>query len=233
MTPLSDIEARVLGSLSEKSFTTPDLYPLSINALTNACNQKTSRDPVMSLSEADVARALSSLKEKNLASPRSEPGSRITKFAHRIDNLLGGGTSKEIAIVTVLLLRGAQTSGEIRIRTDRMASFESVAEVEGILQSLAGRPEPVVVRLARQPGQKEARYQHLFCGPVAAAQTDTAPSVVSVRPAAPDVRPPAAAAQTPVRQLADLIGGRLTALEQRLAYLETRLSALENRPPSA
>jgi len=251
VTQLTDIEARILGSLSEKSFTTPEQYPLSLNSLVNACNQKTSREPVMNLDETTVARGLASLKDKSLVSPRSEPGSRVTKFTHRIENLLGGGTSKEIAIVTVLLLRGPQTTGEIRIRTDRMATFASVQEVEAILQEMAVRPEPLVVRLPRQSGQKEARYQHLFSGHVAGdnsfkpapriVDTPSSPSpsysspVSSYSPSYGSTTPAPAPAMTDdqrrsVQMLADLLGNRLMALEQRIAFLEARVSQLENKP---
>src|SRR5664279_3425336 len=111
---LNDIEARILGSLVEKSYTTPDQYPLSLNSLTNACNQKSSRDPIMTLDEAVIARALASLQEKNVVGRRSEPGSRVTKFLHHVENLIGGGTAREIGIICVLLLRGPQTPGEIK-----------------------------------------------------------------------------------------------------------------------
>ena len=219
---LTTHEARVLGSLIESNRKPlRDQYPLSrLNALTNACNQKTSRDPVMHLDEATVARTLASLREKNLVSNRSEPGSRITKFAHRAENLLGGGTSKEFGILCVLLLRGPQTPGEIRIRTDRLCEFASVQELEMILQELANRPDgAVVVRLPRQPGQKEARYQHLFCGDVVIPEPTRPVACVSAATPAPV----SGTTPQPVRQLADLLGARLQALEQRIAYLESRL----------
>lgn len=202
---LTDIEARILGSLVEKSMTTPDQYPLSLNALLNACNQKTSRDPVMALDETTVARAIATLQEKGLVGRRSEPGSRVTKFMHHIENLIGGGTAREIGVITVLLLRGAQTPGEIKTRTDRMCEFESTADVEALLLELSARSQgPYTIRLARQPGQKEARYMHLFYGPI---QGDAAPSE---KPGAPE---PAARP--------------LPAREEALAHMEKRLSALE------
>jgi hypothetical protein len=163
---LTDVEARILGSLVEKSYTTPEQYPLSLNALTNACNQKTSRDPVMKLDEAAIARALATLQDRNLVGRRSEPGSRVTKFMHHVENLIGGGSAQEIGAICVLLLRGPQTPGEIKTRTDRICEFASTAEVEAVLLELAGRTDgPFVARLARQTGQKEARYAHLFSGP--------------------------------------------------------------------
>lgn len=226
---LTDVEARVLGSLIEKSQTTPEQYPLSLNALVNACNQKTSRDPVTNYDEATVARTLATLREKNLVSPRSEPGSRVTKFSHRAENLIGGGTSKEIGILCVLLLRGPQTAGEIRIRTDRLCEFASVQELEMILQDMASRPDgALVVRLARQPGQKEARYRHLFFGDAPPAD----PAPVRSYASTPAFMPPAPIAVVtpkPVEDLAMLLGHRFDALESRLAALEARIAALERR----
>jgi len=160
---LTKIEARILGSLVEKSLTTPDQYPLSLNALVNACNQKSSRDPVMSLDEASVVRALATLQSKGLVDQRNEPGSRVVKFMHHVEKLIGGGTAQEIGIICVLLLRGPQTSGEINTRTDRLCDFQSTADVDAVLLELAGRTDgPFVTRLARQTGQKETRYMHLF-----------------------------------------------------------------------
>ena len=226
-----EVEARVIGALIEKSLTTPDQYPLSLNALVNACNQKTSRDPVTNYDEATVARTLATLREKNLVSPRSEPGSRVTKFSHRAENLIGGGTSKEIGILCILLLRGPQTPGEIRVRTDRLCEFSSVQELEMMLQDMASRPDgALVVRLARQPGQKEARYRHLFFGD--APPADTAP----VRSYAPSIPSPVSiplAPPKPVEDLATLLGHRFDALESRLAALEARLYGFGTRRSSA
>ena len=228
---LTDVEARVLGSLIEKSQTTPDQYPLSLNALVNACNQKTSRDPVTNYDEATVARTLAALREKNLVSPRSEPGSRVTKFSHRAENLIGGGTSKEIGILCVLLLRGPQTAGEIRIRTDRLCEFASVQELEMILQDMASRPDgALVVRLARQPGQKEARYRHLFFGDAPPADPTPVRTYTSSALAASMPAPVALPTPKPVEDLATLLGHRFDALESRLAALEMRIAALERRP---
>jgi uncharacterized protein YceH (UPF0502 family) len=228
LTILTEPEARVLGCLMEKSRTTPDQYPLSLNSLTNACNQKTSRDPVMNMDEATVARALATLRDKTLVSPRSEPGSRITKFAHRAENLLGGGTSKELGILCVLLLRGPQTTGEIRIRTDRLCEFASVQEVDMILQELANRPDGAAVeRLPRQPGQKEARYRHLFLGGPLTPPEAYAAAPISVE--APYTAPPLVVDQRPMQELAGLLGHRFEAMESRLAALEARISMLENR----
>ncbi len=162
---LTDIELRVLGSLIEKNLTTPDYYPLSRNALVNACNQKNNREPVMNLDEDSVAHALGSLQEKRLAGPAGGADSRVTKYEHRLQEVFNFDR-REIAIVCVLLLRGPQTPGELRGRTDRMYRFEALDDVQATLQRLMDR-EPSLVRvLTRQPGTKESRYMHLFSGDV-------------------------------------------------------------------
>jgi uncharacterized protein YceH (UPF0502 family) len=174
---LSAVEVRVLGSLVEKDITTPDYYPLSLNALVNACNQKNNRDPVTSLSEDEVRQALSSLQEKRLAGPASGADSRVTKYEHRLQEVYNFDR-REIAILCVLLLRGPQTPGELRGRTERMHHFEDLDEVQSTLQRLADRDPSLVKVLPRQPGTKESRYVHLFAGeqpdwehPVAKANT--------------------------------------------------------------
>ena len=158
---LDAVEIRVLGCLLEKEQTTPDAYPLSVNALTAACNQKTNRDPVMALSETDVAEALDRLHAEVMAWPVD--GARIRKWRHSLDRMWDLKPATRAAM-TVLLLRGAQTTGEIRARTDRMHRFGSIAEVEDALMQLASGDEPLTVHLARQPGQKEARWTHLVGG---------------------------------------------------------------------
>lgn len=170
---LDEIEARVLGALVEKSLTTPGLYPLTLNGLVNACNQKTSRDPVMDLDEATVARGLHSLIGKSLAGRLHEPGSRVPKFMHHVEFLLDKADAKTVAAICVLLLRGPQTPGELKTRTDRLCVFASTSEVESLLQDLTTRPEPWVVQLPRQPGQKETRYRHLFSGSPAPGAAET------------------------------------------------------------
>ncbi len=160
---LNDVEARVLGSLIEKDITTPDYYPLSLNALVNACNQKNNRDPVMALHEGAVRDALSSLQNKRLAGPASGADSRITKYEHRSQEVFNFDR-REIAILCVLLLRGPQTSGELRGRTERMYHFEALDDVQSTLQRLMDRELPLVRVLPRQPGTKESRYMHLFSG---------------------------------------------------------------------
>lgn len=161
---LTPIETRVLGSLIEKDITTPDYYPLSLNALMNACNQKNNRDPVMTLDEAAVREALATLQEKRMAGPAGGADSRVTKYEHRLQEVFNFDR-REIAVICVLLLRGPQTPGELRGRTDRMYRFEALEDVVSTLDRLAQREPPLVAMLARQPGTKESRYMHLFSGP--------------------------------------------------------------------
>jgi len=160
---LNPVEVRVLGSLTEKDITTPDYYPLSLNALVNACNQKNNRDPVMSVDEDAVRQALSSLQEKRLAGPAGGADSRVTKYEHRLQGVFNFDR-REIAILCVLLLRGPQTPGELRGRADRMYHFETLEDVQSTLQRLIDREPPLVAALARQPGTKESRYLHQFSG---------------------------------------------------------------------
>jgi uncharacterized protein YceH (UPF0502 family) len=162
---LSDIECRVLGALIEKDITTPDYYPLSLNALVNACNQKNNRDPVMNLDESAVRDALHSLQEKRLAGPAGGADSRVTKYEHRIQEVFNF-TRAETAVMDVLLLRGPQTPGELRGRGERMHRFEELSDVQSTLQKLMSREPPLVKMLPRQPGTKEARYAHLLAGDV-------------------------------------------------------------------
>jgi hypothetical protein len=162
---LNDVEARVLGSLIEKDITTPDYYPLSLNALVNACNQKSNRDPVMNLDEQTVRDALSSLQEKRLAGPASSADSRVTKYEHRsqeVFNLPRG----ETALLCSLLLRGPQTPGELRGRSERLHRFETLDDVHATLQRMMEREPPLVTMLPRVPGTKESRYAHLLSGKV-------------------------------------------------------------------
>jgi uncharacterized protein YceH (UPF0502 family) len=167
---LSDLEVRVLGSLVEKDITTPDYYPLSLNALVNACNQKNNRDPVMALGEDAVRAALESLQRQRLAGPASGADGRVTKYEHRLQEVFNFDR-REIAILCVLLLRGAQTPGELRGRTERMYRFEELEDVGGTLERLNQRDSALVAVLPRQPGTKESRYMHLLSGnaPIAEA----------------------------------------------------------------
>src|SRR3984885_7016318 len=164
---LNEMEARVLGSLVEKDITTPDYYPLSLNALINACNQKNNRDPVMNLEEGAVRDALNGLHDLNLAGPASGADSRVAKYEHRLQETFNFSRG-ETAVLCVLLLRGLQTPGELRGRTERMHHFENLDAVQSGLQKLMQREPPLVVVLPRQPGTKEFRYAHLLSGEVEA-----------------------------------------------------------------
>jgi uncharacterized protein YceH (UPF0502 family) len=188
---LNEVETRVLGSLVEKDVTTPDYYPLSLNALVNACNQKNNRDPVMNLDDEGVRQALNTLQEKRLAGPTSSADSRVTKYEHRMQEAFNF-TRGETAILCVLLLRGPQTPGELRGRTERMHRFEDLTEVQSTLHRLMQREPPLVRVLPRQPGTKEARYKHLLAGDVeeevatAEVSVARAPSSASVSGNSPD-----------------------------------------------
>src|SRR5271169_4542566 len=163
---LSDAEARVLGALIEKDLTTPEYYPLSLNALVHACNQKSNRDPFMNLDEDAVKSALRTLSQKELAAPADNMESRVTKYEHRLQEAYNF-TRHEIAILCELLLRGPQTPGELRSRADRMHKFEDLGVVQSTLQRLMKREPSLVKVLPKQPGTKEARFAHLLCGDVA------------------------------------------------------------------
>jgi len=166
---LNAVETRVLGALVEKEITTPEYYPLSLNALVNACNQKNNREPVMNLDEDAVRQALRGLEDDGIAGPVRGGDSRVTKYEHRLQEVFNF-TRGETAIICVLLLRGAQTPGELRGRTERMHRFEEIDDVLGTLQKLMQR-EPALARaLPRQPGTKETRYAHLLSGEVEVAQ---------------------------------------------------------------
>jgi uncharacterized protein YceH (UPF0502 family) len=170
---LDPMEARVIGCLIEKAITTPDQYPLSINALTNACNQKSNRDPVLNLEEREVQAVVDGLLRKHLVLERSGFGSRVPKYQHRFCNTGFGAlelSAQQTAIVCELLLRGPQTPGELRTRTARLATACDVSDIEAALAELAARDDgPLVMRLAREPGRRDARYAHLFGGSAASA----------------------------------------------------------------
>ena len=173
---LTPIEARVLGALVEKDITTPDYYPLSLNALVNACNQKNNRDPVMTLDEDAVRDALSALQSQRLAGPASGADSRVTKYEHRLQEVYNF-TRGEIAVLCVLLLRGPQTPGELRGRTERMHRFEDLDQVQAALQRLMQREPPLAAVLPRQPGTKESRYAHLMSGDIDLTAYESVPQV--------------------------------------------------------
>ena len=206
---LTEIETRVLGSLIEKDITTPDYYPLSLNALVNACNQKNNRDPVMTLAETAVREALCTLQEKRLAGPASGADSRVPKYEHRSQEVFNFDR-REIAIVCVLLLRGPQTPGELRGRTDRMYHFEALEDAVSTLDRLAQREPPLAAMLPRQPGTKESRYMHLFSGEA---------------PAAADVAQP----PSPVTASSGSTTERIAKLEEEVATLRSQLSEIQQQ----
>jgi uncharacterized protein len=168
---LTEVECRILGSLLEKEVTTPEYYPLSLNALVNACNQKSNRDPVMNLDEAMVRQVLRSLEGQSLVRSVSPADSRVTKYEHRLQEVFNF-YRHEIAILCLLLLRGPQTPGELRSRSERMHFFDDLSAVQSSLQHLMKREPPLVKPLPRQPGTKETRYAHLLSGDVAQAEPE-------------------------------------------------------------
>ncbi|MDD1828202.1 YceH family protein [Photobacterium sp. ZSDE20] len=186
-TVLSPIEARIIGCLIEKEVTTPDHYPLTLNSLTTACNQKSNREPVLSLSESDVLDAVDGLISRRMVSDESSFNSRVNKYQHRFCNTEFGDlqfTEQERAIICCMLLRGAQTPGELRTRTGRLANFSDVKEVEATLEKLAAREAgALVVKLPREAGKRESRYQHLLSGEVDVEAFATA-SVTAAVPSA-------------------------------------------------
>jgi uncharacterized protein YceH (UPF0502 family) len=216
---LSATEARVIGCLIEKEITTPDQYPLSLNALTNACNQKTNREPVLELTESTVQQAVDSLLKKYLVSDKSAGyGGRVTKYKHRFCNTEFGTfklSKQELGIICVLLLRGPQTPGELRSRTNRLCEFADAAQVEATLKSLLEREDgPFIARLARDPGSRESRYAHLFSGMIESVADSPEPEE-------------SAAGGT---QLS--LGHRLALLESTVAALRAELDVLQGREPS-
>ena len=166
---INPVEARILGAFIEKELTTPDYYPLSLNGLTNACNQKSNRDPVMNLEETEIAGQVDQLRKKGLAMQSQDAGSRVAKFRHTLRERLYL-EDQELAILAELLLRGPQTPGELRARADRMARFSDLEKVEEVLVELMEKEPPMLVKLPRQPGRKEHRYAHLFSGPVSESE---------------------------------------------------------------
>ncbi|MGA9644129.1 MAG: DUF480 domain-containing protein [Terriglobales bacterium] len=184
---LTDNEVRVLGALIEKDITTPEYYPLSLNALVNACNQKSNRDPVMQLDENAVRDALDGLQQNRLAGPARGADSRVTKYEHRTQEVFNF-TRGEEAVLCVLLLRGPQTPGELRGRTERMHHFETLDDVQSALQKLMQREPALAKVLPRQPGTKESRYAHLLAGDVVAAEVLQTTVAAGGRGAADDER---------------------------------------------
>lgn len=205
---LTAVEARVIGSLLEKQVTTPEQYPMSVNGVVTACNQKTNREPVMELKEHDVQDTLDVLLKNHYLRTVSGFGNRVTKYEQRFCNSEFGNLKlapAEVAVITTLLLRGAQTPGELRSRAGRMFEFTDMAQVEATLEGLAGRDDgPFVVRLPREPGKRESRYMHLFSGEVDAS----------------------AMAEQSVSPASDSLHVRVDALEAEVAELKQRLDSL-------
>jgi uncharacterized protein YceH (UPF0502 family) len=215
----SATEARVIGCLIEKEITTPDQYPLSLNALTNACNQKTNRDPVLELTEAVVQQSVDTLMRKHMVSDKSAGyGGRVTKYKHRFCNTEFGSlkfSKQELGIICVLLLRGPQTPGELRSRTNRLCEFADAGEVESALKGLMERADgPFIARLPRAAGARESRYAHLFSG------------VIESVPETADPVDPAVAGMTAT------LSQRLALLEDRVAEMRSELDALKSASPT-
>ena len=206
--PLTPVEARVLGCLIEKEMTTPEYYPLTLNSLTTACNQKSNRDPVMQIDEKDVVRALDEMRYKKLAWQVTSSGNRVPKFKHALRDA-SPMPPQELAILAELMVRGPQTAAELRLHAARMTPFTSVDQAQTALQELTQRPDhPLVTRLPRVPGQREERYAHLLCGAPAMPQEKPSP----IAPAQPEA---------PARD------ERLAALEKEVAALRAELENLK------
>jgi hypothetical protein len=215
-------EARVIGCLIEKEITTPDQYPLSLNALTNACNQKTNREPVLEMAEAAVQQTVDALMKKHMVSDKSAGyGGRVTKYKHRFCNTEFGSlkfSKQELGILCVLLLRGPQTPGELRTRTNRLCDFADMSEVEAALQSLMTREDgPFIARLPRAAGARESRYAHLFSGNIESVE----------EPAAEESAPGAAAPSAAGTMLATALGERVSRLEEQVRLLQAEIDALK------
>ncbi len=209
---LSPIEARVLGSLIEKAATTPEYYPLSLNALVNACNQKNNREPVTQLNEDEVRQGLHRLQDQNLAAAVHD--SRVTKYEHHLQEILNL-TRGETAVFCVLLLRGPQTPGELRSRTERMHRFEELADVTSVLDKLAQRDPPLVTALPRQPGSREIRYAHLLSGPPDLSQF-----------AASTIEPGASGRQSQDHDRLTQLEAEVASLREEIAEMKAQLAAL-------
>lgn len=219
---LSPHEARVIGCLIEKQITTPEQYPLSLNALVLACNQKSNRDPMLELTTEAVQELVDALGRKHLVVEKSGFGSRVPKYQHRFCNTEYNAlqfTPQERAILCELLLRGPQTPGELRSRASRMAPFSDVTAVETALDSLANNPSgPYVVRLPREPGRRDSRYAHLFSG--------------EVHPAASEPDTDAGGARQGLEEVSGGLAERLSALEQEVSNLRAELAAVRALLPS-
>jgi uncharacterized protein len=211
---LTAAEARVLGSLVEKETTTPEYYPLSLNALINACNQRSNREPVMDLDDEAARQALHGLEDKRLAGPARQADGRVTKYEHWLGEAFNFSRA-ETALVCVLLLRGAQTPGELRGRTERMHTFDEITDVLAVLKKLMERDPPLAAVLARQPGTKESRYAHLLSGEVEADAAGAAQT--ADRDTGPDAAPGAGGDE------------RIARLEAAVSELRAEIAELRRR----
>lgn len=216
MSPLTPNEARVLGTLMEKARTVPDTYPMSLNAIVAGCNQKSSRDPITNLSEAQAQEALDGLKRRSLAF--TTRGSRVERWEHNFQRAMVVPEQSAV-LLGLLMLRGPQTAGELRIHSDRWYRFADISSVEGFLEEMRNRPPdkggPLVVQLPRAPGAREARWAHLLCGPV----DTTPPPAAAAEPAPPPPAPPESI----------LLLGRVAALEMEVAVLRAQLHDLASK----
>jgi uncharacterized protein YceH (UPF0502 family) len=217
---LLDTEVRVLGALLEKQRTTPDAYPLSLNALRSACNQSTNRDPVVDYDEATIRDALHRLSRRRYTRLASGPGSRAAKYRHLVDEALGLGPP-ELSVLAVLMLRGPQTPGELRARTERLYAFGDSEALHRVLDTLIGRE--LVVRLERRPGQKEERYMHLLSDEVDPSQAAAPAPAPAAAPAPPPVAGPVAPPPPPA-----VDDDRLARLEREVAELRAEVQALRS-----
>jgi len=207
---LDSVEARVLGSLIEKEITTPEYYPLTLNALVNACNQRSSRDPVVDYDEDAVQEAIERLRHRGLASVITGASMRVPKYRQLFSEALNLGR-RETALLCVLMLRGPQTPGELRSRSERLHPFNDLEEIEAVLERLSSpEPQPFIMRLPKLPGTKEARYSHLLSGEPPKEQMEAAPSGAAAFPPAPRV-------------------DRLTAVEEEVRHLREDMRALEEK----
>jgi uncharacterized protein len=214
ITLLNPAEVRVLGALIEKQITTPDYYPLTLNALTNACNQLTNREPVVAFEESTVVRALDGLRDKRLATLFTGQESRVAKYKHSLTDALLL-TPGELALLCVLMLRGPQTIGELRTRSERLFAFDTLPEVEETLNALATRqPQSLIAKLPRQPGTKESRYAQLLSGPVETTAATSSESGPRPEPATLAVRAE---------------NERIARLEQDMAGLRRELTDLQQK----
>jgi len=215
---LTPEELRVLGALVEKQISTPEYYPLSLNALVNACNQKNHRDPVVSYGETTVLRALDRLREMQLAIAFSGADARVPKYSHTLTRVFEDFTAPDIAVMAVLMLRGPQTPGELRSRTPHLHNFESLAAVDETLQRLTARAEPLVRKLPRAPGTKEARYTHLLGGEAAVESAEAAEPVT-----------PVVAPQPTDQDRLSKLEDEVERLRQQLGELQTQLMELKKQ----